>query len=776
VLPDDAPAGVCPQCLFGIGMQAGTQPADTLNQGSGFVPPKPHALAKHFPQLEILDLIGQGGMGAVYKARQRGLDRLVAIKILPPKFADEPAFAERFAREARMLARLNHPNIIGVYDTGQAGGYYYLLMEFVDGINLREAIQTGELTPKEALAIVPQVCDALQYAHEEGIVHRDIKPENLLLDKKGRVKIADFGLVRLLGPTTEDFTLTGTHQVMGTPRYMAPEQMEGSHDIDHRADIYSLGVVFYEMLTGELPLGRFEVPSKKVQLDVRLDEIVLRTLEKEPGRRYQAASEIKTDVETITGGDAAANRHFRRYGREYRSNTEIWGLPLVHIATGIDPKTGKKRIAKGIIAIGDLAFGLVAIGGGAVGGVAIGGGAIGGFALGGGAIGSLAVGGGALGLFAFGGGAIGLLVALGGLALGCGLSCGGLAVGSVATGGLAVGIFANGAGAVGLHTINEMRTDPVAERFFMQLYESLPMTIPVTVLGALLASAVVGWGVFNRYVLRGAKRTKPPRVRDKDDLEPGYGDGTKRGASCLLGTALLVVLGGCLFVPVVALLLQKEFALRQQRVVQYHAEQAQRTAVQAFEEVQRSDLLDNARRWEWKENGPTLTDAGKRAFGITRNQVDRVDNVLQSVYRAYAEIERKHTTQETNELGHVVTTITPLLQAELVSLENDLWSQLDEVLDVEQQQQMRSELYVYPKRGSSTAPYSPWEPGLLGWAPTGVKIELWTVGKWYYSFTDIRFGAQQSIGHEDRSPDLPLALRRFWPESEPPAGAAHLPQ
>jgi serine/threonine-protein kinase len=343
-------------------MQAGTQ-ADTLDRTGSFTPPKPHQLAQHFPQLEILDLIGHGGMGAVYKARQRGLDRLVALKILPPEVGQDPSFSERFAREARALARLNHPNIVGVHDSGNAGGLYYLLMEYVDGVDLREAIQTNELTSAEALAIVPQICEALQYAHDEGVVHRDIKPENILLDKKGRVKIADFGLARLLGQAPDNFTLTGTHQVMGTPKYMAPEQIEGAHEVDHRADIYSLGVVFYEMLTGELPLGRFDAPSHKVQLDVRIDEVVLRTLEKEPSRRYQQASEVKTDVESISEF-ANLPPHVRRLrGCDYRSKTELFGWPLLHVATGIDPKTGRKRIAKGIIAVGDVAVGGFALGG-----------------------------------------------------------------------------------------------------------------------------------------------------------------------------------------------------------------------------------------------------------------------------------------------------------------------------------------------------------------------------------------------------------------------------
>jgi predicted Ser/Thr protein kinase len=264
------------------------------------VPPLPEELAPHLPQLEILDLLGQGGMGAVYKARQRGLDRLVALKILPPEVNQDETFAERFIREARALARLSHPNIVAVYDFGQSGRNYYLVMEYVDGVNLRQSLQSGGLKPAEALAIVPQICDALQFAHDEGIVHRDIKPENILINKRGRVKIADFGLAKLLGQDHPAPALTATHQVMGTLRYMAPEQMQGSREVDHRADIYALGVVFYELLTGELPIGRFAPPSKKVQVDVRLDEVVLRALEQDPEQRYQHASEVKTDVETIS--------------------------------------------------------------------------------------------------------------------------------------------------------------------------------------------------------------------------------------------------------------------------------------------------------------------------------------------------------------------------------------------------------------------------------------------------------------------------------------------
>jgi len=239
-------------------------------------------------------------MGVVYKARQKSLDRLVALKLLAVPTDAGPDFAERFGREARALAALSHPSIVTVHDFGRVGERFFLLMEFVDGANLHTLIHDESIEPRQALGIVTQVCDALQFAHDSGVVHRDIKPENILVDRKGRVKIADFGLAKILGQEADELKLTGARQVMGTAHYMAPEQLEHPLEVDHRADLYSLGVVFYELLTGELPIGRFQPPSKKIAVDLRIDEVVLRSLEKEPQLRYQQASQIKTDVEVIS--------------------------------------------------------------------------------------------------------------------------------------------------------------------------------------------------------------------------------------------------------------------------------------------------------------------------------------------------------------------------------------------------------------------------------------------------------------------------------------------
>lgn len=315
-LPPGAEEAPCPGCLMKLGLESwthrrrgaegGATAAPTTPLSERFVPPEPQELAKLFPQLEIIELIGKGGMGAVYKACQKGLDRLVAVKILPTEIGRDPAFAERFAREARALARLNHPNIVSVFDYGQANGLYYFVMEYVDGANLRQLVRDQHPEPQQALALVSQICDALQFAHDEGIVHRDIKPENILVDRRGRAKIADFGLAKLLGMAPAETALTQDRQAMGTLHYMAPEQMQGSRGVDHRADLYSLGVVFYELLTGELPLGRFTLPSTKLHVDVRLDDIVLRSLEREPERRYQRASEIKTDIQSVSDTSLAA--------------------------------------------------------------------------------------------------------------------------------------------------------------------------------------------------------------------------------------------------------------------------------------------------------------------------------------------------------------------------------------------------------------------------------------------------------------------------------------
>ncbi len=435
-----APEGLCPRCLIGDLLPEDPKHSPTTAYGP-FVPPEVEEVAAFFPQLEVIRLIGQGGMGAVYLARQRALDRLVALKLINPR-EDDPTFAERFAREAKAMARLSHPNVVTVFESGVADGLPYLVMEYVDGVTLRDAMRAKKLTPAEALKIIPQVCDALEYAHSQGVVHRDVKPENILLDKAGRVKIADFGLAKLADP--DGVSLTRTHQAMGTPHYMAPEQWERPGEVDHRADIYALGVLLYELLTGELPLGRFDPPSVKARVDARIDELILRALAKEPDRRYQHASDVKLALERFQAGAGWVQTPTFR---EYKSKATLLGWPLVHVVGGRDPVTGRPKVAKGWVAVGDTT---------AIGGVAVGGGAaFGGVAASGGlSVGVLALSGGA---------AVGGLALAGGVALAVVLAAaGGLAmsVGLAVAGGFASGTFAIGSSATGEYMLSSQHQDP----------------------------------------------------------------------------------------------------------------------------------------------------------------------------------------------------------------------------------------------------------------------------------------------------------------------------
>ena len=302
--PPDAPGGMCPKCLLarGLGGDDAGQPAS----GPEAAAPSVDALQKLFPQLEILEFVGRGGMGAVYKARQRRLNRVVALKILPVNAEAHPEAGERFLREAQALARLNHPNIVTIHDFGEAGEVCFFVMEFVEGEDLRRRLASGAIPPDQAVSIAVAICDALQYAHDRGVVHRDIKPANILLDASGRVRVGDFGLARVLGPGAEALALTLSSERMGTPYYMAPEQRESFCDADHRADIYALGVVFYEMLTGELPIGSFDPPSRKSGVSGQFDDLVMRALKSDPALRFQHADEFRAALEKLAGAGPIA--------------------------------------------------------------------------------------------------------------------------------------------------------------------------------------------------------------------------------------------------------------------------------------------------------------------------------------------------------------------------------------------------------------------------------------------------------------------------------------
>lgn len=317
-----------------------------------FAIPNPADLARRFPDLEILELVGSGGMGCVFKARQIRLDRYVALKILPKELARDELFAERFAREARAMAKLNHPNVIRIYDYGKADDVCFLLTEFMDGMNLRELMDAGRLPPHEAIRIFEHVCAALDFAHREGVTHRDIKPENILFGKAGNVALADFGLARLAVDSGCEVSLTQTRQAMGTLNYMAPEQWENPKSADHRADIYSMGILLYELLTGRVPRGSFPPASATASIPVSVDDVIHRALQVDPEQRYSSAAlmwkalsgavasdSVSSASDNYGGavpfGDQGTFTRFRTIGEQFAHNVAV---PSASVGRGIMAK------------------------------------------------------------------------------------------------------------------------------------------------------------------------------------------------------------------------------------------------------------------------------------------------------------------------------------------------------------------------------------------------------------------------------------------------------
>jgi serine/threonine protein kinase/tetratricopeptide (TPR) repeat protein len=265
----------------------------------------------------IFEGIGEGGMGVVYRARDERLERDVALKVLPSGALDDEAARKRFRKEALALAKLNHPNIATIYDFDTQDGVDFLVMEYVSGQSLAERLRVGSLGEKEISALGGQIAAALQEAHEQGIIHRDLKPGNILVTPKGKAKVLDFGLAKLLGAQGDAEvaqTLTETQDVAGTLPYMAPEQLRGE-GVDARTDIYALGCVLYEMTTGQRPFDQklataladeilHKPPSalKRVKpgTSSRLEAIILKCLDKEPGRRYHSATELRVDLERLS--------------------------------------------------------------------------------------------------------------------------------------------------------------------------------------------------------------------------------------------------------------------------------------------------------------------------------------------------------------------------------------------------------------------------------------------------------------------------------------------
>jgi eukaryotic-like serine/threonine-protein kinase len=262
---------------------------------------RPHA-PNSIPGYRLEKLVGSGGMGEVHKATQLSLNRTVAVKLLSQHLAQDESFVARFQKEAAALATLHHPNIVSIVDKGSTATTYYLVMEFVDGPSLREWMRTPDPDPMDTLRVMLQICRAIEYAHGRGVIHRDLKPENILFDAQagGIPKVTDFGLASFLEDNSSRYALTSTHVAMGTLSYMAPEQRVDAKNADGRADIFALGLIFYEMLVGELPAGQFEPPSRrKPGLDPRLDHIIANCLKQQPSDRYESVTALIRDLEPL---------------------------------------------------------------------------------------------------------------------------------------------------------------------------------------------------------------------------------------------------------------------------------------------------------------------------------------------------------------------------------------------------------------------------------------------------------------------------------------------
>ncbi len=301
-------------------------------------PPDAADLVALFPELEIGKSLGAGGMGCVYEARQLSLDRRVALKLVKAEGAS-PERRERFEREAKALARLNHPHIVALFDVGERGGWFYLVMELMEGDDLAHRLLHGALPSRQALEVATQVCEALIHAHAAGVVHRDIKPANILLGSRGEAKLADFGLAKLPQSTSAD--LTGEAALLGTPHYMPPEQRRDSWSVDERADLYALGVVLYEMLTGGLPEGRFALPSHKLGTSPTLDETVMQAMATEPAARFQTAQAMRAALQ-----QAARENVARRSGN--RTVKLLTVVAAAAVITFVGLKMEKPSAAKTI--------------------------------------------------------------------------------------------------------------------------------------------------------------------------------------------------------------------------------------------------------------------------------------------------------------------------------------------------------------------------------------------------------------------------------------------
>ena len=311
----DSITALCPKCVLAeaFGSIAATDhPALGALAINGRCPTI-KSLNEQLDDFEFHELIGRGGSGWTFRATQKSLSRQVAIKLISRNSANYDAL-ERFEREAAILAKLNHPNVVTIHDFGAQEEFLYIVMELVPGTTLRRLMANQKLTLAQVVHICIQVCDALQNAHEKGLIHRDVKPENILVaatDPQIEIRLADFGISRMaLDRDSVTGSLTRTGLIIGTPFYMAPEQQLPGRPIDARTDIFSTGVVLYELLTGQLPQGNFPPPSDLSQCGHGIDQVILQALSNEPDKRFETATELKETLirEEALHKDALATR------------------------------------------------------------------------------------------------------------------------------------------------------------------------------------------------------------------------------------------------------------------------------------------------------------------------------------------------------------------------------------------------------------------------------------------------------------------------------------
>lgn len=327
VIAEDAPEGVCPSCLLLQGVSDFSGDAEKRESSRSI---DVADIAPSFPKLKILENVGGGGMGTVFKAQQSGLERTVALKILTAG-SSSLEFHERFLREARAMAKLSHPGIVTIHEFGEVDGFYYFIMEFVEGESLANRLRKGPIPPEESVGIVTAVSEALEFAHGKGIIHRDIKPGNILIGSDGSVKVADFGLAKLvLDDSADAFSLTMENQSIGTPFYMAPEQRVCSAKVDHRVDVYALGVVLYEMLTGKPPELDYDPPSETAGVDQGFNTLVRAATASDPDQRIVSAAAFRDQLKAINhdSHSSPAEDPLRKWGLLHVLKRRWWAFLL----------------------------------------------------------------------------------------------------------------------------------------------------------------------------------------------------------------------------------------------------------------------------------------------------------------------------------------------------------------------------------------------------------------------------------------------------------------